>query len=218
MTNWQKFESTPTEVLIEYIQDNSGNQSNLDDAFLAIMFRFRQDLLSKCEKICKGRGYNDDVAQVIAERCFLKYGKTRTFKFQDNDKPVDTQFKLYLYVIARNELNSYYREEEKRKKGLLYDGTEEIITCLPKVNISTLNVESRIIYETLSEMPYSHQVIYLTYKVHERDGVNLPRALQAKLRAYLGGIDQSTIRCYKKEAIDKIEAAKSIIAKLGNHG
>lgn len=215
MSDWKKFETTPTEVLIECFQGCGYEQSVRNDAFLALMFRFRQDILVKCEKICASRGYNLEVAQLIAERSFGKYGKTKKFKIPEkNEFSVDTYFKLYLYKIAKNELNSYYREEEKRKKGLLYDGTENIITSLPKINLEKLDEKSRILHETLLRLPYSHQVIYLTYTAHEKDGVNLPRILQAKLRAHLGGIDQSTIRCYKKEAIDKMETAKRIIDRL----
>lgn len=215
MSDWKKFETTPTEVLIEYFQGVGSEQTVRYDAFLAIMFRFRQDILSKCEKICISRGYNLEVAQLIAERSFEKYGKTKKFKIQENSElSVDTSFKLYLYKIARNVLNSYYREEEKRKNGQLYDGTENIVTCLPKISLEKLDEKSRILHETLLSLPYSHQVIYLTYKTHEKEGVNLPRALQSKLRDHLGGIDQSTIRCYKKEAIDKMETAKGIIDRL----
>lgn len=215
MSDWKKFETTATEVIIDFLQNDKNEIRVKNDAFVALMFRFREDLLNKCEKICKQRGYDNDVAQLIAERTFTKYGKSKKFKKEEgNYECVDTCFKLYLYKIASNELNSFYHEENKRKKGLLYDGTENIVTQLPKVNLNDLDDRGRIIHQTLLDLPYSHQVIYLTYKMHEREGINLPRALQAKIREHLGGISQNTVRFYKKEASDKIETARKIIAKL----
>lgn len=215
MSDWKIFETTATEVLIDHLQGNQQDKVVCDKAFLALMFRFRQDLLNKCELICRNRGYDKDVAQLIAERTFSKYGKSKNFKKNEGKYDcVDTCFKLYLYGIASNELKNYYREEEKRKNGKLYDGTECIITQLPKIDLNALDEESRIIHETLLELSYSHRVIYLTYKTHEKEGVNLPKGLQLKLREHLGGIDQTTVRGYKKEAIDKIESAKKIIKRL----
>jgi hypothetical protein len=215
MSDWKKFETTATEVVIDFLQNDKNEIAIRNDALLALIFRFREDLLNKCEKICKGRGYDKDVAQLIAERTFTKYGKSKKFnKEQGNYECVDTCFKLYLYKIASNELKSFYHEESKRKKGLLYDGTENIVTQLPEVNLDDLDYGRRIIHETLLELPYSHQVIYLTYKMHEREGINLPRSLQSKIREHLGGISQNTVRFYKKEANDKIETARKIIAKL----
>lgn len=215
MSDWKIFEATATEVLIEYVQGNTQNSATSDNAFLALMFRFRLDLLQKCERICKNRGYDKEVAQVIAERTFSKYGRSKKFKVAERKYDcVDTSFKVYLYKIASNELNNYFREEEKRKNGQLYDGTENIVTEIPNLDLARLSDEARIIHETLLALPYSHQVVYLTYKVHEREGVNLPKVLLVKLREHLGGISQGTIRGYKKEANDKIESARKIIQQL----
>ena len=215
MPNWKRFETVATEVLIDYFQDKRKEKAIRDDAFLAIMFRFREDLVKKCERICKGRGYDKDVARMIAEQTFVKYGKSRKFQQKEgNYESIDTCFKVYLYGIASNELKNHYRQEEKRKKGLLYSGDEDIITELPPFNLATCSLESKIIHETLLEFPHSHQVVYLTYKVHEREGVNLPKKLRIKLREYLGGISQTTVRGYKKEVNDKIESVKSIASRF----
>lgn len=213
MTGWKRFENTDIETLINLFQANKTVDLDRDDAFLAICFRFRQDLLNKCEKNCSYRGYDIEVAQQITEETFRAYGKSKVFKVENcNQSNVEICFKLYLYKISSNLLNDYYKIEEKRKKGQLYDGTEGLITKLP--NIELHDIESKIIHETLSELPYSHQVIYMTYTAYEKMGVYLPRVLQAQIREHLGGIEQVTVRGYKKEAIDKIENAKNIISKL----
>lgn len=215
MTDWKRFEGTETEVLIDHFQNESKDESIRDHAFLAICFRVRKDLLKKCESICRNRGYDVDVAQDIVETTLKNYGKSGKFKYKKDDQfSIDDAFKVYLYRIARNELNDYYRLQEKRKNGQFYDGTEGIVTNIPNINVHELDKESQVIHETLMSLPYSHQVIYLTYMMHEKEGVNLPRTLQAKLRKHLGDIKQDTVRFYKKQAIDKIEAARKVITTL----
>lgn len=215
INDWKRFESEETEILIGYIQTKGNDESIQDDAFHALCFRFREELLKTCEIICRKKGHNEDVAAEIANNTLKKYYKTRCFKVEKaNQDTIDDSFIVYLNKIANRELINWWKKEQKRKAGLLYDGTEEIVTELPKIDIEKLDVESKIIHETLTSFPHSHQVIFLTYKTHERDGVNLPKKLQAKIRDYLGGISQSTVRAYKKEVLDKLDEARSIIKKL----
>ena len=220
MASWKRFDQTDTAALIELYQNDDEVPSDKDDAFLALCFRFRKDLLNKCEIICKRRGYDKDTAYQIVERTLKKYGKSRKFDLsKGNQSSVEDCFKVYLYRIASNVLNDFYVEEKKRMNGQLYDGTETLITKLPEIDTDALTPENKIIHEALSGLSFKHQVIYLTYKMHEVDGVNLPSKLRAELRNYLGGISQSTVRAYKKEATDKIEEAKLIIKKLSaSHG
>lgn len=214
MTDWKRFEHTETEVLIDYFQDPKVEGSVSDDAFLALCFRFRGDLIKKCEIICRNKGHDIDVARQIAENTFKIYGKSKGFKISKGNKSsVDDCFKVYLYRIAGNELKDYYKREEKRKNGQLYDGTEEIITQLPEIDTGKLDLESKIIHETLLSLSDKHQVVYMTYEAHERDGVRLPRPLLKKLRNHLG-VSQDRIRELKKEAKDKINATKEIIQKM----
>lgn len=214
MTNWKEYEKVETKILIDYCQDSQKAEQVRDAVFLALCFRFRKDLLQKCEVICKRRGYDIDVANLIAEKSFKKYGKSKNFKIEKcNHSTVDICFKVYLYKIAGNVLNDYYKRGEKKKKGLLYEGTEAIIKNMPDIDIDCLTPKDKIIHETLQSLPHSHQVIYLTYTQYEKKGVNLPRKLLKELRDYLG-ISQNTIRCYKKEAIDKMEDTKKIISQM----
>lgn len=215
MTNWKKFEFTSAEDLINLFQDEATDQLQQDEAFLALLFRFRKDLLQKTEIICAKRGYDTDVAREITENTFKIYAKSKGFdKFKANQSTIEGSFLTYLYRIAGNELNDHYHREQKKKKGLLYTGDEKIVTVLPVIDVIKLDPESRIIHRILESMSYSHQVIYLTYKTHERDGVNLPKKLLIKLRAHLGDISQTTVRGYKKEVTDRIENARSIIQDL----
>jgi DNA-directed RNA polymerase specialized sigma24 family protein len=216
MSDWSRFKSTETEVLIEYFQNAGIAEDIRNDAFCALCVRFREDLIKKCIVVCKRRKYDVDVAYDIANTTFSKYEKSRSFKFEKGSSDcIDDCFRFYLYKIAANELRDYYRTEEKRKKGLLYDGSETIITGLD-INPDKLDPESRIIHEKLMSLPYSHRVIYLTYLTHSKNGVNLPRKLQAELREHLGGISQVTVRGYNKIAIEAIEYTKQVIKTIKN--
>jgi len=217
MANWEHYIKESTEVLIHYFQDTTKSEEIHDSVFLTIMFRFRGTILKATERICKNRGFDIDVAIEIAERTFKKYGKSKNFKSEEgNYTSIDKCFIAYLFKIATNELNDYYGELIKKQNGQFYDGTENIITEVPQIDRKYLSPEDLIIHDTLLELPYSHQVVYLTYKTHEKEGVNLPKKLRMDLRRYLGGVEQTTIRGYKKEAIDKIENAKKIINKLNS--
>ena len=218
MEGWKKYQKVETSQLIELFQESENKGEVSDNSFLAICFRFRGELLKKCEIICTKRGYDIDVAYEITTSTFKKYGKSKGFKVEKcKSSDVDICFIFYLFKIARNELNDYYRREEKRKNGLLYEGDEIPIYDLPDVDIERLDPQGKLIHETLMSFPRSHRVIYLTYKIYEREGVKLPRKLLKQLRDELGGISQNTVRSYKKEVIDKLEEIRKIF-KLAENG
>jgi DNA-directed RNA polymerase specialized sigma24 family protein len=213
METWRRLEKEDTATLIDCYQNDGNNENLRRDAFLVLCFRFREDLIKKCEVICKNRGHDIDIAIQIAENTFLKFGKTARFSNEKGTQStIDDNFRIYLYSIASNQLKDYYRHNKKKEQGLLYDGNEGIITEFPLP--ANPSHEQQVIRDALLSLSHKHQVVYLTYLVHERPGVNLPKPLQAKLRAYLGGVEQATVRSYKKEAADKINAAKAIIQTL----
>lgn len=212
MTSWKRFERKDTSSLISIFQAEGEDPINKDDAFLTLCFRFRRDLLNKCEIICRKLGHDIDVASEIAETTLKQYGKSRNFDHEKGTQTnIDDNFRVYLYKIASNELKKFYKNEIKKRNGQLYDGSEEIVTDFPQIDVSKLSPKERFIHERFTSLPLSHQIIYMTYKLHAKDGVNLPRKLQEKLRSHLGGISQSTVRTYKKEATDRLEEAKQIV-------
>lgn len=181
-------------------------------AFFALVYRFRQDLVRKCEIRCKKFGHGPNVAETITENTFKAYAKKGSFDVSEGKgKTVDDSFKIYLYGIARNELTNFFRIEEKKAKGLHYDGSESIVTDMPSVDVVELSREDRLRYEIIQSLAKSHKAIYLTYKLYERAGCNLPKKLMMELREYCGGISQNTVRTYKKEAADKIEEGIKIM-------
>jgi len=205
MSQWDRLREKSTEDLINIYQSNHADKK---DAFYVLVSRFSEDLLQKCEINCARRGYGVDVAEIIAENTFKAFAEKGQFKASEGSgKTVDESFQFYLYRIARNQLVDYYRKEKKRSLGYNYDGTESLHHDLPpEVASESLDMEARIRYATVQALPPSHRTVLLTYWAHKKEGFNLPKNLQEKLRHHLG-VQQNTIRSYKKEATDKIDQA-----------
>ncbi|NOU58889.1 RNA polymerase sigma factor [Marinifilum caeruleilacunae] len=205
-----------TQELILQFQNIKSSEENRDQAFAVLCTRFRERILNKCEIRCNQFGYNITVAETIAERTFYKYAKSPGFDItKSKASSIDIAFELYLLGIAKRELTNYFREEKKKLNGTYYDGNEQIIENLPKVDISKMNLKARIMHLAILSLPDKHRTIYLTYKYYEKIGCNLPRSLLSKLREHLG-VSQNTIRSYKKEAIDKINSYIEVMEATKN--
>lgn len=210
MPIWKNLVEEDTYSLIETFQDGENNRRS--EAFIVLCERFRSDLLQKCEIVCNKFGHSHTVAELIAEETFKKYAANPNFLIEKaNSNDPDKSFRLYLYGIARRELVNYYRLEQKKVDGKYYDGTEQIITELPNIPKDWMSYEMKVKHNAINSLPHKHKVIYLTYMSHEKKGCNLPRQLQAKLREYLDIDKQATIRVYKKEAIDRVDACVNAI-------
>ncbi|KYG81648.1 RNA polymerase sigma factor (sigma-70 family) [Roseivirga ehrenbergii] len=179
---------------------------NREEAFSVLVLRFRQDLLNFCEMRCRKFGQSHEVAEEIVFKTFESYAKKPGFDLKEaKGKTDDDSFIIYLAAIAKNNLTDFYRIQKRKEEGNWSDGSEVIITELPKLPTEA-SLENQIVYKVLCSLPYSHKVIYLTYKSYENAGCNLPRKLLKELREHLG-IEQGTIRTYKKETLDKISIA-----------
>ncbi|UCS93280.1 sigma-70 family RNA polymerase sigma factor [Echinicola marina] len=205
MNDWKKYENMATRELIDIFQDPC--HINREEAFYVLVYRFRQDLLNFCEIRCKNFGQSFEVAEELVHSVFESYAKKPGFNIENSKgKNDDDSFLIYLIGIAKNRLVDIYRIQKKKQDGKWSDGSESLITKLPELPY-TASPESKMIYKIISSLPYSHRVIYLTYIAYENAGCNLPRKLLKELRDHLN-IEQSTIRGYKKEAMDKINIAK----------
>lgn len=74
-----------------------------------------------------------------------------------------------------------------------------------------LSLEQSVVVKAIESLKPSQRTVYLTYKQYEKLGFNLPKKLLEELREHLGGISQTTIRTYKKEAFDKIKSFTDIM-------
>ncbi len=204
MNGFEEIRNLDTRELIGIFQ--SQLHPNRDNAFYALVERFKVDFLKICEVRCGRFGQTEEVAIELFENVFKAYAKKPNFNFSNTSTDDDDHaFLAYLSGIARNELTNIYRDQKRKREGKWSDGNETIVTSIPPL-CRNPTLKSRIIHKIISDLPYSHRVIYCTYKSYESTGCNLPRKLQKELREHLN-ITQDTVRYYKKEALDKIKVA-----------
>ncbi|MDW3212176.1 MAG: hypothetical protein R8N23_20065 [Reichenbachiella sp.] len=209
----RNFEKKLTSEVIKCFQESQCEKKK--DSFFELVYRFREELLKYCEMRCRRFNQPLEVAEQIAEATFEKYAISAKFDFEKSKcTSVDDAFILYLVSIARNLLTDHYRKVKKINAGLAYTGTESIVSFLPKCP-ENLSIEDQLKYNVLLSLSHKHRVIYLTYKLHEKVGCNLPKFLLEELREYLN-LSQTSIRVYKKEANDKISAALDALNFQGN--
>ncbi len=214
-------ETAPTKALVELYQRRDTPQVDREKAFLILTYRFRREVLKKCEILCDNYGHNITVAETIAFKTFEAYARKGKFdEAKGQGKSYDDSFLLYLLAIAEHELINYYRETE-RKKNTPYDGTEQIYHELPKTPTNfEVPIEMEIELNVIKNLSMAHRTIYLTYKVHQRQGFKMPRKLLSKMREQLG-LTQNTVNAYLKEVRDEISKALNtyrLTEKIRNNG
>ncbi len=208
--NWQEYKDEKTEDLLEIIKwkDQPEYAKAAEAAFIVFCFRFRDDVVSKCEIICSKRGYDKQVAAIIAQRTFERFWKYPRYDHEkSNAKNIDDGLKFYLYGFAENEISNWRNEQLSP-----YNGDEEIKYSFPEYNLDGISVEKRgilkkrmdIVSKALDRLTEKHKIIYLTYEANRHPGHNLPGHLYKKLRDELG-LTQNTVRYYYNEAKNKIE-------------
>lgn len=214
MQNWRKFEIHTTIELITQIQKrNDPCETSLSEsAFYAFVFRFEKELTKKVEVVCANWGFNIEETVEVVQATFKKFWIYPRFNQEKKkERNIDKAVLMYLYGIARNELSNYYN----KKNGIMrsfYDGSEQIVYDLPSIDeddycdneYKLLSVRFEAIKSALETLSVKHKIIYLTYSSHEHSGKKLPRLLLNRMRDELG-INQATIRSYKKVVFDKVE-------------
>jgi len=211
MSDWKKLKDEATLRLTELFQEKDSTEAQKNNAFHAICYRFKGAVLKRSEIVCKRFGHDITVAEQVTNATFTAYAKKGGFQIdRASVKNIDEAFERYLFKIAKNELTNYYRSEQ-RKKNYPYDGTERIITDLPDLEGVKLSLEQSIVIKAIESLTPSQRTVFLTYKQYEKLGFNLPKKLLEELRNHLGGISQTTIRTYKKEAFDKVKRYTEIM-------
>jgi DNA-directed RNA polymerase specialized sigma24 family protein len=206
--NWEELKDENTQDLVEYINSmiDPDYKELGEAAFIVLTFRYREDLIKKCVVLARKWKRDDDDAVELANRVFarfLKYPRYRHSECVSAD--VDKCFKRYLYKIADREVIGLFNPKLSN-----YDGTEAVIKSLidPETDYEPEKLKALIEYEKrldqiFAQLTPKHKIIYLTYKYYEKEGHNLPGTLLAELRETLG-LSQSTLRIYKKEAIELV--------------
>ena len=212
----QDLNNEPTENLLEYIQwkDDPAYTEIAKQAFRVFTFRYQLDLHKKLIPICKGWGYDEQVATEIAYKTFERVWKYPKFdKSKSKQQDYDKAITFYLYGFAENLLADYKKFQEGETNP--FTGDEEIIHNFPDIENMQLGKERKAILierqehitKMLDRLSPKHRIIYLTYKHYEhitKDGYKLPRKLLKDLRTELD-LTQNSIRVYKKEAINEVD-------------
>ncbi len=213
-----------TENLIAYMQwkDELGYADIARDAFRQFFFRYQEELIRKTRVVARNWGYDNDVADLIAERAFERFWKYPNFDIKkSSSKNWDTGVILYLFQFAFHLLADYRKSQNGESNP--FTGEEEIIREFPDIEVVKLDVERKaklqneleVVERVLSSLGPKHKIIYLTYKGYEhytKLGYKLPRKLLENLRKELN-LTQSSIQVYKKEAFDKVNEYLSIYGK-----
>ncbi|MEQ8531447.1 MAG: hypothetical protein RIB86_06330 [Imperialibacter sp.] len=222
VTTLRAINEASTKTAVELFQNPVSPEAERDQAFILLTYKFRKEVLNKCEILCTRFGYGSSTAEIIASNTFEAYA--RKGKFDElkakKGKSYDQSFLLYLLKIAEHEVINYYRDIE-RKKNNPYDGSEQLYFDLPEFSFENLDPETIIELNVLKKVSKSHRAIYLTYKVHTRPGFKMPRLLLERLRSELGGISQNTVNVYLKQIRDEIDRAKeayTLIKTAQNNG
>ncbi|MEX1269598.1 MAG: hypothetical protein WEA56_11380 [Balneolaceae bacterium] len=209
---WKELENESTSDLIEFMKMEDEYRKA---AFFAFCFRFREELISKCEIVCYRRGFTADKAVELANRTFERF--LRYPKYDHDKSPCDEIDKgviIYLFGIAQRVIIDMMFGAESP-----YDGTEEILYGFTSLDNSLSGRKRKeiiavreTIEKALSKLSEKHRIIFYTYFGHEEDGYKLPRPLLAALREKLD-LSQDTVRFYKKQAFDKVKEYLEIYAE-----
>jgi DNA-directed RNA polymerase specialized sigma24 family protein len=212
--NWRDLQHENTDDLIDYIKckEQADYRELAEAAFAAFTFRFNKEIVDKCRKIGKKWGYDNDTADLIAERTFERVWNY-PFGFAKSkcgDLIIDNCVRFYLFKIARNCFFDYNKEISGEETP--YDGTESVIVEFPSIdNLEITEVDTEdlqkihdILERAFAKLSPKHKIIYLTYKMYEKEGYKLPRKLLKQLREELE-LSQDSIRVYKKEAFETVD-------------
>ena len=125
-------------------------------------------------------------------------------------KDVDKGIKIWLHKIVFNELMKFGVKEtcaEVDENDLdIIENIDELVTFTVGDEIEKkrdLKLRLEILERAMLGLSEKQKIIYLTYKAYENNGKNIPRIVSQKLKERLN-IAQSSIRVYKKEAIEHI--------------
>ena len=222
-TDWMdlsELADVTTAELIEYIQGKEDYPEAAECAFRNFFLRFEGNLTKKCRVVAKNWGFDETHGDVISEQTLEKFWKKpKTFTASKcGHLDLDTCVLLYLFSIAQHLLVDRHRESKRHPEP--YTGEEEVVIEFPALDGSKLPSEKRkmikerheAIQKALNRLSHKHRIIYLTYKAHEKKGMNLSKPLQKKLREEVD-LAQGTVRKYKMEAIATVNQVNEFYGK-----
>jgi DNA-directed RNA polymerase specialized sigma24 family protein len=209
-----QFTTMPAPDLVEYISFKSEFPKEAELAFSELCRRFEKDLLRKAEVYCARFGYNEVIALDVAHCAFARVWKYPKFDIaKAKGKDLDKAVLLWMYPILYTQILKYQHaetcaepEEEDLGIALDIDGFIDISSAGdPHFDKKTVKAQLQILESAFAGLTAKHKTVYLTYKAYEREGKNIPRSVSKKLQETLD-IVPSTIRRYKKEALEQLQS------------
>jgi len=200
------------DMLIKIMADKTLDPSKADEAFDLFCAKYEARLLPLVEGLCAKLGYSADIAFKAVECAFARVRKYPTFdKLKSKSKNIDNAIVLWVNKIAYTQVLKFKNNGEcanvSHEEDLaVITNASEFYEIASKYNyISEEEKAEKIarIESKMSELDAKHRVVLLTYLAYESQYKTLPRSLLLKLRTLLN-LSQSSIRVYKKEALDKL--------------
>lgn len=200
------------DMLIKMMADKTADSSTVDEAFGLFCGKYESRLLRLVERQCSHLGYSADIAFKAVECAFGRVRKYPTFdKLKSKCKDIDNAIVLWLNKIAYTQVlklkNNGECAEVSREEDLavITNASDfyEIASKYEYISEEEKKAKIALVESKMSELDDKHRIVLLTYLAYESQYKTLPRSLLLKLRTQLN-LSQSSIRVYKKEALEKL--------------
>lgn len=200
------------DVLISIMADKSHSEMEIDAAFQMFCAKYELRLNRLVEVQCAKLGYSAEIAFKAVECTFVRVRRYPTFnKMKTKIKNIDNAIIVWLNRIAYTQVLKFKNGKECAEVNAVEDlavvndatGFYEVVS--QRQYMSDEEKKKKILWlnAKLAGMEEKHRIVLLTYLAYESQGKKLPRALTLKLRTQLN-LEQSTIRVYKKEALEAL--------------
>ncbi|WP_412464688.1 RNA polymerase sigma factor [Flavobacterium mekongense] len=195
--------------LFEYMSWKSEFLEEAQDSFREFVARFESYVLQKAEVYCLNFGFNETIAEDIANCTFARVWKYPKFKLSKaKGLTVETSIKSYLNRIIYTQIVNYKRDnycaEPTDDEDLtIVENYDDFIDRFEVEDKNQIKQKYDFINSALENLTEKHRIIFFTYKVYERDGKNLPANIRNQLKETLN-LTQGSIRRYKSDAIEAI--------------
>lgn len=198
--------------LINIMADKTRNEMEKDAAFQTFCAKYELRLNRLVEIQCVKLGYSAEIAFKAVECTFARVRRYPTFdKMKTKIKNIDNAIVVWLNRIAYTQVLKFKNGKEcaevyaDEDLAVINDTTGFYEVVSQRQYMSDEEKEKKIqwLNAKLAGMEEKHRIVLLTYLAYESQGKKLPRALMLKLRTQLN-LEQSSIRVYKKEALEAL--------------
>ena len=203
------FTTISSSELFEYISFKNEFPEDAKNAFQEFVNRFQKDVFEKSEIYCSKFGFNETIAEDIANCTFARIWKYPRFKTSKaNGKTIDISIKTYLSRIIWTQMvnykkNDFCAEPTEEEDLTIVENYDDFIERFEVENKKEIKLKFDFINSALQNLSDKHRIIYFTYKVYERSGKNLPETIRKQLKENLN-LAQGSIRRYKSDAIEAV--------------